>query len=193
LNTSKERIYNIPNFLSLYRLLSVPFLFYVVYLGQEQVFFYWFLFNMFTDGLDGFIARRFNMQTKLGAKLDSTADFAMYLLGMYALIRLKWDVLEPYKFSFFLLIFYYIFIDVFSLIKFKEISSLHLISSKASGVLEALFFFLLFYNGFSPLLYWLMFIVVSFSFVENMYFLFKIDKMKSDLKGFFWQKNDFSY
>ena len=189
MDTTKEQIYNIPNFLSLYRLLSVPVLFYIAYKGDEQLFFYWFLFNMFTDFLDGFIARRFNMQTNFGAKLDSTADFAMYLLAMYALLRFKWHDLEPYKISFFLLIFYYIFIDVFSLIKFKEVSSLHLISAKASGVLEALFFFMLFYKGFEPILYWIMFLVVSFSFFENVYFLFKIDRMRSDLKGIFWQKD----
>ena len=189
MDTTKEQIYNIPNLLSLYRLLSVPFLFYVAYNGNEQLFFYWFLFNLFTDALDGFIARQFNMQTELGAKLDSTADFAMYVLAMYALFRFKWHDLEPYKISFFLLIFYYIFIDVFALLKFKEISSLHLISAKVAGILEGLFFFLLFYSGFNPILYWLMFLVASFSFFENMYFLLKISKMQSDLKGIFWYKN----
>ena len=73
---NQEKIFNIPNLLSLYRLLATPVLAYVAYLGEEQLFFYWFLINMFTDALDGFIARKFNMQTKLGAKLDSLADFA---------------------------------------------------------------------------------------------------------------------
>ncbi len=181
-------IYYIPNLISLYRLLSVPFLFYVVYLGNEKFFFYWFLFNVFTDALDGFIARRFNMQTSLGAKLDSTADFAMYLLAMAALIRFKWHDLAPYKISFFLLIFYYLFIDLFALFKFKEVASLHLISAKISGVLQAIFFLLLFTKGFVPFLYWLMFVVATFSFIENMYYLIKLPEIKSNLKGLFWQR-----
>ena len=183
----KENIYNIPNLLSFYRLISVPILFYVAYTGREQLFFYWFLFNISTDALDGFIARTFNLQTQFGAKLDSIADFAMYVLAMYAMLHLKWNALENYALSFYLIIFYYLFIDIFSLMKFKEIASLHLISSKINGIVQSIFFILLFTIGFSPVFYWFMFTLATYSFIENMYYLIKIDKMRSDLKGFLWK------
>ena len=178
---------NIPNALSLYRLISVPILFYVAYLGKENLFFYWFLINISTDALDGFIARKFNMQTKLGAKLDSLADFAMYLLAMFAMIFLKYDELKPVIIPFYLIIFYYLSIDIFSLIKFKEISSLHLYLSKLNGVIQSVFFVLLFTVGNNKYYFWTMFLLASISFIENIYFLLKIDKMQSNLKGFLWQ------
>ncbi len=183
---SKDKFLTLPNLISLYRLITVPVLFYVAYKGNEKLFFYWFLFNAFTDALDGFIARRFNMQTKLGAKLDSLADFFMYLLAMYALLRLKGEELEPVKYSFYLLIFYYLFIDIFSLIKFKEISSLHLFLAKANGLVQSLFFLLLFTVGFNEKFYWFVFGLATLSFIENMYFLIKLKKMRSDLKGIYW-------
>jgi len=183
----ENNIYNIPNFLSLYRLVTTPVLFYLAYTNQEDLFFKLFILNMLTDALDGFIARKFNMQTEIGAKLDSTADFAMYLVGMYGMLKLKWDDLEPYKYSFFILIFFYLFIDIFSLIKFKEISSLHLISSKINGVVQGIFFFLLFTLGFNYYLYWFMFLLATLSFFENMFFLIKLKKMRSDLKGIWYQ------
>jgi len=186
----KENIYNIPNLLSLYRLLAVPVLAYVVYLEKENLFFYWFLFNMFTDALDGFIARKFNMQTKLGAKLDSTADFAMYLLVMYAFMQLKWEYLEPYKISFYIIFFYYLFIDIFALIKFKEIASLHLYISKVNGIIQGFFFLLLFTVGFNEVYYRLMFVLATYSFIENMYFLIKLKKMQTGLKGIYWYKKN---
>jgi CDP-diacylglycerol--glycerol-3-phosphate 3-phosphatidyltransferase len=182
----KENFLTIPNIISLYRLLSVPLLLYVAYLGKEKLFFYWFLFNAFTDALDGFIARKFNMQSRWGAKLDSLADFFMYLLAMYALLRLKGNELEEVKYSFYLLIFYYLFIDFFSLLKFKEVSSLHLYLSKLNGLIQSLFFVWLFTLGFNPYLYWIMFILASISFIENMYFLIKLKTMRSDLKGYYW-------
>ncbi len=182
----KENIFTIPNIISFYRLLSVPVLFYIAWLGKENLFFYWFLFNIFTDALDGFVARQFNMQTKLGAKLDSLADFFMYLLAMYAMLHLKHDELQPVIFSFYLIIGYYLFIDIFALIKFKEISSLHLYLSKLNGVVQSIFFVLLFTIGFNKYYYWIMFTLASVSFFENMYFLLKLDQMRSDLKGFFW-------
>ena len=143
---------------------------------------------MFTDALDGFIARRFNMQTRLGVKLDSIADFAMYLLAMYAMLHLKWEDLSAYRYSFYLIIFFYLFIDIFALIKFKEISSLHLIISKINGVVQAVFFLILFTKGFYPYLYWLVFILAFISFVENLYFLIKLKKMRGDLKGIYWNR-----
>ena len=182
----KEQIYNLPNFLSLYRLLMVPLLGYLVYIGKEELFFYWFLFNMLTDALDGFIARKFDMQTRLGAKLDSLADFAMYLLVMYAFIQLKWQILSPYKVSFIIIIFYYLFIDIFALFKFKEISSLHLIISKINGVVQGFFFLLLFTIGFNRYYYWFMFTLATIGFIENMFFLIKLNKMKVGMKGVYW-------
>ncbi len=172
--------------MSLIRLLSAPFLLYLAYKGNEKVFFYWFVFCLMTDALDGFIARRFNMQTVFGAKLDSLADFAMYITGIYGLLVLKWDILHTYRYSFFFLIFYYVFIDLFALVKFKEVSSLHLISSKISGFIQAIFYLSIFTIGFYPVLYWVMFIISTLSFIENMYFLIKLKKMRSDLKSFFY-------
>jgi len=183
-----ENIYNIPNLLSLYRLLSVPFLLYIAILDKETLFFYWFLFNLFTDALDGFIARKFNMQTRLGAKLDSLADFFMYLVAMFALLHFKWEELYPIRYSFYIIIFYYVFIDFFSIIKFNQISSLHLISSKINGVVQSLFFLLIFTIGMIEPYYWIMFILATFSFFENMYFLIRLKQMKSNLKSVFWKK-----
>lgn len=144
---------------------------------------------MFTDVLDGFIARKFNLQTRLGAKLDSLADFFMYLLALYAVLHFKWDELKEYQYSFYLIIFYYLLIDIFALFKFKEIASLHLISSKISGIIQGIFFLLLFTVGLIKPFYWLMFILTSFSFVENMFFLINLKEMRSNLKGIFWYKN----
>ncbi len=189
MKNDRENIYNIPNLLSLYRLLSVPVLFYIAFRDNEKLFFYIFLFNMFTDVLDGFIARKFNLQTRLGAKLDSLADFFMYLLALYAVLHFKWDELKEYQYSFYLIIFYYLLIDIFALFKFKEIASLHLISSKISGIIQGIFFLLLFTVGLIKPFYWLMFILISFSFVENMFFLINLKEMRSNLKGIFWYKN----
>ena len=71
----KENIYNIPNPLSLLRIIVSPFLVYLVFAGKPL----WlialvFIFAAFTDFLDGFIARRYNQVTTLGRRLDIIAD-----------------------------------------------------------------------------------------------------------------------
>ena len=72
----------IPNLITIARLLTVPLI--VLLIGQER----WGLaFTVFvaagvSDGVDGFIARRFRMRSELGAYLDALADKAL-LVSIY--------------------------------------------------------------------------------------------------------------
>jgi cardiolipin synthase len=65
---------NLANCLTLFRILTIP-----VFLEFLAYHFYWeallvFAVGGFTDFLDGFVARRMNQQTALGAYLDPVAD-----------------------------------------------------------------------------------------------------------------------
>ncbi|NND00996.1 MAG: hypothetical protein HKN85_12510 [Gammaproteobacteria bacterium] len=77
----------IPNLLTLARIGLVPLL---LVLLQEQQFLmslYVFIIAGITDGLDGFIAKRFNAQTQLGAILDPLADKAL-LVSSYVMLSM---------------------------------------------------------------------------------------------------------
>ncbi len=64
----------IPNVLSLLRILSLPFLFYLMGNDYPVAAFCVLIGSWFTDLLDGFIARTFNQSSKLGSYLDPIAD-----------------------------------------------------------------------------------------------------------------------
>ncbi|MSO88895.1 MAG: CDP-alcohol phosphatidyltransferase family protein [Rhodospirillaceae bacterium] len=73
---------SIPNILSLARLLSVPF---VIWLLLSHLFtpaFWVFVTAGLTDAIDGYVAKRFNSRTVLGGYLDPVADKVM-LVGVY--------------------------------------------------------------------------------------------------------------
>jgi cardiolipin synthase len=65
---------NLPNFLTLIRILTIPF--FLVYLSYHRYLeaLIVFVFGGITDFLDGFAARWMNQQTALGAYLDPIAD-----------------------------------------------------------------------------------------------------------------------
>ena len=69
---------NIPNLLSTFRLLLVP-IFIFIYFQNHPVALAVFAIASATDVLDGYIARTFQMTTKLGAILDPVADKLMQL------------------------------------------------------------------------------------------------------------------
>lgn len=68
---------NTPNILSLFRLCLVPVFIIVYFSGVENASFYAacvYALALFTDFLDGYIARRFNLITNLGKVLDPLGD-----------------------------------------------------------------------------------------------------------------------
>lgn len=65
---------NLPNFITTLRILLIPFFIIAVLYGYHLYALGIFIAAALTDALDGFIARTFNMQTKLGTYLDPIAD-----------------------------------------------------------------------------------------------------------------------
>lgn len=65
---------NIPNILTLLRILIIPFFAWSFFAGDIKGAICLLLLSGFTDFLDGYIARKFNLITKTGALLDPLAD-----------------------------------------------------------------------------------------------------------------------
>lgn len=64
----------IPNVITIMRFLLVPAVIWALLSGEMAWAFALFLIAGISDGVDGFIARHFNQQSKLGAYLDPVAD-----------------------------------------------------------------------------------------------------------------------
>lgn len=76
-------VMNIPNLITLARLLSVPLIISLILSHQLMAAFIFFTIAGISDGLDGFLARVFKARTTFGAYLDPIADKAL-LVGVYA-------------------------------------------------------------------------------------------------------------
>lgn len=72
----------LPNLISLARLLSVPLIVWLLLSGFYLIAFWLFIGASISDGVDGFIAKRFNRESVLGAYLDPIAD-KMLLVSIY--------------------------------------------------------------------------------------------------------------
>lgn len=64
----------IPNLITLCRLALVPFVIAMMSKGEFRAAFFGFMLAGLSDAIDGYIARRFDMRTELGAYLDAIAD-----------------------------------------------------------------------------------------------------------------------
>jgi len=182
----KNNIYTLPNFLSFYRLLMFPYIFYLAITQQETIFAILLTINLITDVLDGLIARCFNMQTEFGARLDSIADFGTYIAAIAGVFFFKASDFQPHLVSFFVFIFLLCFAHILSLIKFRRLPSLHLYSWKIGGYIQGAFFIVLFVFGFYPLFYYIVIIWGILAFCEHIIIQLIIKQMQSNAKGLYW-------
>jgi CDP-diacylglycerol--glycerol-3-phosphate 3-phosphatidyltransferase len=88
---SSNEIWNLPNALTLFRIFLVPFLVVVLltkFTGREFVGLGIFLVAAATDFFDGWIARRRNQTTRLGALLDPIADKLLTSAAFISLVEM---------------------------------------------------------------------------------------------------------
>ena len=78
---------NLPTVITLARLLSVPLTIWLIFEARFGVAFWVFVGAGLSDALDGYIAKRFDRRTRIGALLDPAADKAM-LAGVYVSLGL---------------------------------------------------------------------------------------------------------
>lgn len=82
---ARRDFFYVSNLLSVFRLLTVPFIFYFIYCSQWVVAIACGAVAVITDLLDGFFARRLKQHTQLGYILDPVADKIALSAGIFAL------------------------------------------------------------------------------------------------------------
>ena len=87
----------IPNLITLGRILLVPIVVWAIASNQMEIAFAVFVVAGISDAVDGFLAKRFHLQSELGALLDPLADKALLVsifitLGVWGAIP-RWIVI----------------------------------------------------------------------------------------------------
>lgn len=126
---------NIPNLLSILRILIAPLLLAAAAAGLPGLFLFLFILSLLSDALDGFLARRLNQVSEWGAQLDSWGDLAIYLsapLGVWLL----WPSLMRQELTFILLgLAAFLFPILLGFYKFRRLTSYHTHAAKIAAVL----------------------------------------------------------
>ena len=88
---------NLPNIISLFRLLSAPIIVWLIIKGLYSFSFILFVFAAISDAVDGFIARTFKAGSEVGNYIDPLADkvllVAVYLSLGYKGLLDEWIVI----------------------------------------------------------------------------------------------------
>jgi cardiolipin synthase (CMP-forming) len=176
----------IPNALSLYRLFSFPFIMIFIFLGHEKLFVFFIWFNLTTDILDGWIARRYNQMTKIGERLDGLADSGTYILAITGIFAFRWSDIQPHAVPFFAFISMFICSRLFSLFKLGVFDSFHTYTAKTAGYIHGIFFLVLFAVDFYVWFFYIMIFSGFVVFIENILITSILNEPVSHVKGLYW-------
>lgn len=189
----KEKFWNIPNTLSLYRILVFPLLLYWIFSGNEKLVSLFIAISLFTDFLDGIIARTFNMKTEIGAKLDSWADTGTFICAFLAIYFFKWEEVKQYWPM--LLIFFVAWLLSYAVVflKFRGLIGLHTYLFKVTGYLQGAFIMVLFLWDFYPWLFYISMTAGTLACLEEIIIIMLIKRPATNVKGLYWILKSRSY
>jgi phosphatidylglycerophosphate synthase len=143
------RIESLPDMLCYARILLVPVVLALALVGMP----FWtgiaLLAGGLTDVLDGAIARRRNIVTAYGGRLDSIADTLMEISAVAALLLLRPDIFTRHPVIFGAWIALEASWIILGWIRFRRIANLHLYLTKAGGVAAYAFIVYTFVVGYS--------------------------------------------
>ena len=139
-----SNIVNVPNAISLLRLLMAPIMIVLAYFHQPMLFLCAVLFSGITDILDGFLARRLNQVTNFGAHLDSWGDFFVYSCMAIGAWLLWPDIVIRELPWFSAIVISFTLPVLLGLVKFRALTSYHTWSVKLSVFLTFIGYLLLF-------------------------------------------------
>ena len=144
MSSDKEKVINLPNTISFIRILMAPVLLYLAVQQQPEWFLIVLIFTVFTDVLDGFLARMLKQITAMGAHLDSWGDFIIYSTMAVCAWILWPEILLQEKVYFFIILFSFTAPALIGLIKFRTTTSYHTWSVKVAVAVTVIGYILLF-------------------------------------------------
>ena len=126
-------IVNLPNVLSISRIILSPMIFLIK--DYKLVLFSFLIFIGITDILDGYISRKYKKQTIIGSWLDSISDFVFYIILVIFAIMFEFDTIVEIKYCVLTIIGIKILTFIIGIIKYKKLCFLHTIGNKITGIM----------------------------------------------------------
>lgn len=177
---------HIPNALSVARILAAPLLVLLAVTGHETAFTWVLVPALLSDIADGLIARVFQLQSKLGALLDSVADTLLLFASIGGIWSFHREVIDQHALAGILLVGAWLLENIVALIRYGQLSSFHTYVSKVAGYLLGIFVGVLFVFGFHS---WLLYAAVGVSVLgnlEELALLKMLPEWRPDVRGIIW-------
>jgi CDP-diacylglycerol--glycerol-3-phosphate 3-phosphatidyltransferase len=176
----------VPNVLSGARAAAVPVLLVLALQGREAAFTWVLIPALLSDIFDGWIARKYGLESRLGAILDSVADSLMLFVSFCGIWVFHPEVIREHAWLCGTAMGLWVLEDVLALARYRRLSSFHTYLSKIVANLLGFFIGWLFLFGFEP---WMLYLAAGTSIVaslEEIALLKVLPQWRADVRGLWW-------
>lgn len=178
--------FNVADWFSIYRIAAVPVILVVIFLGKRNLAGWLLMISFLTDAIDGYIARKKNIETKRGASLDSTGDALTFLVGVFGLYYFGLDKILDHFVIISIGLGLYLFQLVLGFIRYGRSSSLHTYSAKVAAVLQGAFIIVFHVYEWLPWLFWIAIVISILETIEEIIIIFILPTWQTNVKGLYW-------
>jgi len=161
---SHPKPYYFVNAITLYRIVTVPVLLWLLFTGKYEWFKWGIALSFFTDLIDGFLARRFGVTSIAGTKLDSIGDDLTVAVALTGLSVIHPDFILANMFILVVLVFVFLIQLAYALCRYGRMSNFHTWLAKTAALLQGSFLILTFFTGVPSRLFF--YIAASITLLE---------------------------
>jgi CDP-diacylglycerol--glycerol-3-phosphate 3-phosphatidyltransferase len=170
----------------MYRLIAVPFLLFLIFTHQLQVFRWLLPVSFFTDAIDGFLARRYKVTSTFGSRLDSISDDLTIAVSVIGILIFNPEFLLQNLISIILLSILFAVQVLLALVRYRRITSFHTILAKFAMISQGIFFiFFFFLDQPSYALFYITVIITALDLTEEIALVLYLPEWKRDVKSLY--------
>lgn len=178
-----KELRNLPNIISALRLGAVPLLAWLAWMGADRSFAWLLVIVGPTDMLDGWLARKYGWESRLGAMLDSVADFSIVIVVLFAIVTMHQEVFASYGRIVWAIVGIWSLTNILGLIRYRRLPSFHTAFGRIGLMTFGVFVLVLFFYGLVP---WVLYVCGTICFlagVESFILVLLLDQWTPNLRG----------
>ena len=175
------------NGITLYRIFAAPFLLILILNGRLDVFKWLLGLSFFTDLIDGYLARKYQVTSMLGARLDSIGDDLTVLVAMIALLVTQPAFIKQQIVIFIILLALFLIQAIYAFVRYGKFTSSHTYLAKAAALLQGLFFLAFFFlDRPNMVLFYVAALVTMLELIEETILVGMVKEWQTNVHGVWW-------
>jgi CDP-diacylglycerol--glycerol-3-phosphate 3-phosphatidyltransferase len=183
---SPNQKFSIPDWFSIYRIISAPFLIVFIFLDERIIFAVLLLISLLTDAVDGYLARKMKIVSQRGAQLDSIGDAITFCVGLGGVIKFETNFVLEHLIIIAIAFGLYIFQLLMAYWRYGMPSSFHTYLAKISAIFQAIFMLYLISFGVQMWLFYTAIILSIIETIEEVILIIILPKWIANVKGLLW-------